>query len=195
MKTKKKNSQFKYLIHFVLRAFLLSILCLLLFFGVIITIYLGDRLLNNNKTPLFSTYVVLTPSMDPTIKANDAIVVKRVDKDKYKVGDIITFNSNDVNYQGLTITHRIVEKHAVDTGNSIYTTKGDNNTKIDPTTVKTDSIYGKVLFKIPKVGAIQEFFSNPINYLFCLLIPATVFIIYNLSKILVIMKKKRKIYI
>ena len=130
--------------------------------------------------------------MVPTIKIDDAIVVKRVDNDKYKVGDIITFASKDTNYEGLAVTHRIVEKHKLDDKTSVYTTKGDNNQVIDPVSVKTDAIYGKVLFKVPKVGKIQEFFSHPANYLYCLLIPAVIFISYDVTKIFIMITKKKK---
>ena len=194
MARNKKNtifSKFGYVSHFVLRAFLLALLCLLLGFGLIVFVYLGD-LLVKDKSPLFSAYIIVTPSMVPTIKIDDGIVVKRVDNDKYKVGDIITFNSNDSNYAGLAVTHRIVEKHNVGDRTSVYTTKGDNNQVIDPVSVKTDSIYGKVLFKVPQVGKVKEFFSHPANYLICLLGPAVIFILYDMVKIMILMKKKKK---
>lgn len=190
-KKKKLFNKLTYMSHFVLRAFLIALLCLLLGFGGIVCVYLGDMLIKG-ENPLFSTYVIVTPSMVPTIKIDDAIVVQRVDNDNYKVGDIITFASNDVNYEGLAVTHRIVDKQTIDNKTSVYTTKGDNNKVIDPVSVKTDSIYGKVLFKIPKVGKVQEFFSHPANYLLCLLVPAIIFIGYDVAKIFTTMKKKKK---
>lgn len=193
-KKKQENTIFSrltYISHFVLRAFLIASLCLLLFFGLIVFVYFGDSLLNDTN-PLFSTYVIVSPSMVPTIKIDDAIVVKRVDNDNYKVGDIITFESNDANYNGLAITHRIVNKQTLNDKTSLYTTKGDNNKIIDPVSVKTDKIYGKVLFKIPKVGGIKEFFSHPSNYLLCLLIPSIIFILYDVFRIYVTMNKKKK---
>lgn len=194
MTRNKKETTFTkiaYMSHFVLRAFLIALLCLLLGFGLILFVYLGDLLIKG-ENPLFSTYVIVSPSMVPTIRINDGIIVKRVDNDKYSVGDIITFSSKDSHYEGLAVTHRIVEKHNLSKKNSVYTTKGDNNTVIDPVSVKTDSIYGKVLFKVPNVGKVQDFFSHPANYLYCLLIPAIIFMIYNMSRILVVMKKKKK---
>lgn len=194
MAKRKKETMFTkvaFMSHFVLRAFLIALLCLLVGFGVVACIYLGDLLIKD-KTPLFSTYVIVTPSMVPTIKIDDAIVVKRVDNDKYRVGDIITFISSDAKYEGLTVTHRIVEKQKLDDKTSVYTTKGDNNNLIDPASVKTEDIYGKVLFKVPQVGKIQEFFSHPANYLMCLLIPAVLFIMYDMTKIFVLLKKKKK---
>ena len=190
----KKETTFTkiaYMSHFVLRAFLIALLCLLLGFGLILFVYLGDLLIKG-ENPLFSTYVIVSPSMVPTIRINDGIIVKRVDNDKYSVGDIITFSSKDSHYEGLAVTHRIVDKQTIDNKTSVYTTKGDNNKVIDPVSVKTDSIYGKVLFKVPNVGKVQDFFSHPANYLYCLLIPAVIFVLYDVTKIFVLMKKKKK---
>ena len=185
---------FSYLTRFVTRAFLIAILCFVLMFGVLIALYAGDLLINakdGNKTPLFSTYVIVSPSMVPTIKINDAIVIKRVDNDGYKIGDIITFTSSDLRYKDLMITHRVVNKENISYKNSVYTTKGDNNQRVDPASVQTNAIHGRVLFKIPKVGYIKDFFANPSNYFICLLIPTVVFIIYEFGRILIAVYKRK----
>lgn len=172
-----------YLSKIVIKAFLIAVLCVVGFSALIFSCYYVDLLVNvkngNEKTPLFGAYVIVSPSMVPTIKVNDAIVIKRIDDDKYNVGDIITFNSSDVRYNGLTVTHRIVDKQATNINSSIYTTKGDNNPVIDPTAVKTDAIYGKVLFKIPRLGYFQNFISKPSNFFICILIPALIVLIYD----------------
>ena len=184
----KKLSDFIQFTSKVLIMFILVCLSLLLlsFF-----IYLGDIFLNTlmgrTKAPLFSTYVIVSPSMVPTIQIDDAIVIKRNDRDNYQIGDIITFMSNDANYQGKTITHRIVEKSKLSNERSLYVTKGDNNPVVDPFTVDTASIYGKVLFTIPKFGNVQSFFSKPTNYFLCLLVASFVFIIYELLRISILM--------
>ena len=184
-----------YVTHFVTRAFLIAILCFMVIFGGIILLYMGDLLVNSKNgdvnNPLFSTYVIVSPSMVPTIKINDAIIIKRVDNDGYKVGDIITFKSNDINYQDLMVTHRIVNKENISYKNSKYTTKGDNNINIDPNSVQTNAIHGRVLLKIPKVGYIKEFFSNPVNYFICILVPAIIFILYDLGRVLITVYKRK----
>ena len=143
---------------------------LLALFYFILVVYLLDLFINVSnsgyKAPLFSTYTIVSPSMVPTININDAIVVKRIDNDKYRIGDIITFSSQDINYEGLTVTHRIVNKQFFTEEESIYTTKGDGNEIVDPSKVTTKSIYGRVLFKIPKIGCIQEVLSNWILFIF-----------------------------
>ncbi len=183
-----------YFCHIIARSFLIAILCLMLLSSIVFFTYMGDLLLfsknNSSKNPLFGTYLIVSPSMVPTIGVNDAIVIKRVDNDKYDVGDIVTFVSNDINYKGLLVTHRIVHKESLNSEESLYTTKGDNNYVEDPAYVKTNAICGKVLFKIPKVGYVKEFFSKPVHYFICLLIPALIFILYDIMRILMMMKKK-----
>ena len=177
--------------NFILRAFLISLLCLLLVFGLVMAVYFGDLLIKD-KSPLFSTYLIVTPSMVPTINVNDIIVVKRINNDRYNIGDIISFSSSDMNYNGLTITHRIVDKKNISYGNSIYTTKGDNNYLNDPSKVLTSHIYGKVLFKIPKMGYVRSIFSSPINYFICLLIPAFLFILYEILRISIFLINRKE---
>ena len=75
----------------------------------------------------------------PTINVNDGVVVQRVlEENSLKVGDVITFSSRDINYEGLTVTHRIVGKQIVQSGEFVYRTKGDNNNV-------EDSSLGKIL--------------------------------------------------
>jgi len=198
---KDKNSNLfdkvHYLTHFVMRSFLIAVFCCLLIICVLVACYFGDLFLNvksgDYKNPLFNAYVIVSPSMVPTISINDAIVVKRVDDDNYDIGDIITFSSEDANYKGLTVTHRIVNKRKVSNASSFYTTKGDNNYVNDPALVATDAIYGKVLFKIPKLGYIQNFLAKPLNFVLCILVPAFLVIIYDLSRIGIMMFKKKEV--
>lgn len=182
----------KYLISFITKAFLISILCFIVLVGFFVSIYFVDLLVNakDNKSPLFNAFVIVSPSMTPMINVNDAIVIKRVDDDKYNIGDIISFASSDANYRGLTVTHRVIDKEKISLGQSLYTTKGDNNSIEDPTKVATNSIYGRVLFKIPKIGYIQDFLSKPSNFFLCILIPALIFVLYDLGRIFIMMRKR-----
>ena len=187
-------SIFFYLSHFIVRAFLIAVLCFMGFIFLFMTICMGDILFHINDShysPLFGAYIIVSPSMVPTIKINDAIIIKRVDSDAYHVGDIISFSSEDSNYQGLTITHRIVKKDNINQYESVYTTKGDNNSVVDPFSVKTNSIYGKVLFRIPKIGYVQSFFSNPIYYCIGLFIPIIMFLFYEIIRMVLAMNLKR----
>lgn len=79
--------------------------------------------------------VVVSDSMENTIKTNDFIVYKKTDE--YKIGDIIVFS-----YNNKLIVHRIINKNE-----NGYITKGDNNTDDDFDTfgyIKESQVMGKV---------------------------------------------------
>ena len=160
--------------HFINKMLIMIILVLLSLFLLSFFIYIGDAFFNNvlgrSKPPLFSTYVIVSQSMVPTI----------------------TFTSDSNTYQGVPITHRIINKSKIAKGKSIYATKGDNNDRQDPFTVETSNICGKVLFTIPNFVGVQLFFSKPSNYFLCLLIVSFVFIIYELSRISIMMLKQKE---
>lgn len=195
---KKKNflGDLQYLLHLGIRSFLIAVFCFLIIIAVIFTVYCVDLFANtgksNSKAPLFNAYVIVSPSMVPTINVNDAIVIKRSDEE-YKIGDIITFLSSDINYQGMTITHRVVDKGMGSGQRVVYTTKGDNNKVSDPATVSNEAIFGKVLFKIPKIGYIHSFLSKPSNFFLCILVPALIVMAYDFIKIAKMMSEKEEI--
>lgn len=191
-----KIDNFRYLLNFVMKAFLLAIISLMVLVFILFGVYFIDLLVNvksgNYRNPLFNGYVIVSQSMVPTININDAIVVKRIDNDSYKVGDIISFITNDRRFEGSVVTHRIVNKEYDTAVSSIYTTKGDNNLSEDPDSVYTSMINGKVLFKIPKIGYIQSFLSNPINFISCMIGSVIILIFGNIIRTLKVLKVNNK---
>ena len=144
-------------------------------------------------TPPFGLYTIISGSMEPNIHVYDVVVaLGEDDVSKIKVGDVITFISTwDVN-EGLVVTHRVISIDKNSKGEYELTTKGDNNPIVDPTSVATDDIYGKVMFKIPKLGYLQRFFAKPINFLLGILIPAMIVLIYDFSRIYSMMNKRKR---
>lgn len=179
-----KLNDITYLSHFVAKAFLVSIIGLILFIALIFCFYFGDLIFNEESSskPLFNGYIIVSQSMVPTINVNDGIVVKRIDNDNYNVGDIISYVTNDSRFKGAVVTHRIVNKESDTVSSSIYTTKGDNNISVDANSVYTSMINGKVLFRIPKVGYIYNFLSNPINFIICMVGCVVVLILGNVGR-------------
>ena len=92
---------------------------------------------------------------------------------------------------GKAVTHRIVDKRDYIAGESLYKTKGDNNIVSDANLVKTEAIYGKVLFKIPSIGKLEKLVASPVNFLLSLLIPATLLLVYDMTRIFVMMSKRK----
>lgn len=166
--------------------FLLGILFLFLIYSLDLFI---NSIVNPERKPLFSIYIIASDSMVPTLHVHDGIFIKRMNYDSYQIGDIVTF-SEDSYYDGMPITHRIVEKKNMEK-ESIYITKGDHNSNVDPVSITKEEIYGKVLFHIPKIGYIYDFFSNPVHYLFCLLF---IGILFCFLYILPIYREKKSIH-
>lgn len=174
--------------HFVAKVFLYSILLILIFVALAFILYFMDMQANAKKgiykQPLFGAYIIISPSMVPSINVYDAIVIKREEPENLKVGDVITFLSSDTRYLGLTITHRIVGIEKSTTGDIYFRTKGDNNNTEDSSLVKGDDIYGKVILKIPKIGYIQLLLTNAIGWVLIVVIPCLGVVIYDIIKIL-----------
>lgn len=172
----------------ILTFLIIVIVCLAAY---VITVKVMQKKGQLDKLPI-NLYVILTQSMHPTIKAGDMVVDYRNSDGLYDVGDIITFVSTDTFSNGVTITHRIVE--IIDSDNkTMYRTKGDNNNTADNTPVPMDNVIGKVIFKIPKVGFIQQFLVTKTGWLVAIVLPCMGIIIFDIVKLFTRRPKKVKI--
>ena len=124
--------------------------------------------------------VVVSGSMSGSIEVDDMVITQK--QSEYRVSDIITFVNS-----GTAVTHRIIG--IAENG---YRTKGDAN-KISMEVlkeicesvsipvvaigepVKYDSIVGKVVFVIPKIGKAVSFLSSPFGIM-CLIFSMILFI-------------------
>ena len=145
---------------------------------------------NPKETPDFlgfKTYEIVSRSMEDTINKNDIIVVKKVDKNEINENDIISFdNGNEI------ITHRIVDIENIN-GQTLYTTKGDNNRFADDEKISFEQIEGKYVFKLSKLGYLMNFLKNRyfLIILFIILIFCFIHII-NVKKRIKNREEKRK---
>lgn len=131
--------------------------------------------------------MVLSGSMEPSIKTGSVVVVKPV-KD-YKIGDAITFGP--YSKKKAPITHRIYDIKVVE-GQPIYITKGDANNAPDIREIQKKDIVGKVLFSIPFVGYAVSFAKQPLGFFLIIIIPAAIIIIDEIKNIFSEVKKKKK---
>ena len=187
---KKESSMFSKIYdiwHFVAKVVLYALFVFLLFIGFVLVCYVVGVQRNiksgNYEAPLYSAFVIISPSMEPTIKVEDAIIVKKTNISKIKKGDIITFNSTDERFAGTTITHRVIEVLDSTNGVPMVRTKGDNNNVEDATLVENKDLVGKVILRIPKVGYIQYLLSTAYGWFAIVIIPCMGIIIYDIMKI------------
>ena len=113
---------------------------------------------NNNGIMLgpFGSAVVLTGSMEPSIKTGSLILIKKVPDESLKIDDVITFRP--LNNSSVLLTHRIID---IDGEIPSFITKGDANKTPDNGYVYTDSIVGKVIVAIPKLGSFMNYLKTP----------------------------------
>ena len=188
-KTKNKLTTIKNIFHFIATVLMYSICLIMIIVFLVFVINFIDKQHNiksgNNKKDLFSAYTIVSPSMVPSINVLDVVVTMRVDDpENLKKGDIITFNSTEYSYSGVTITHRISNIDKTSNGQYLFTTKGDNNNTEDSARTSFDKIYGKVLFRIPKIGYIQYYLSSILGWVAIIIVPAVMIIGYDIYKLI-----------
>ena len=105
---------------------------------------------------------VLSGSMEPELGVGGLVVVKPVDGNDVKVGDIISFKIPSVD---TPICHRVVDRIETDDG-FLLQTKGDANEEADATLLGLENVNGRALVYLPYVGylgRLAEFGRNKVN--------------------------------
>lgn len=151
-------------------------------FAIIIVLFFGAMIL----LPQFDygLIVIKSGSMEPTIKTGGAVIIKT--QNTYGADDVITFAKGRE-----LVTHRIVAI-ADEDGETIYTTKGDNNNATDIAPVSKSDVRGKVIFTLPYIGYVIAFFQSRVGIMLLILIPTVYFIGREVIKIKQELNRKKE---
>lgn len=141
---------------------------------VIIAVLLLPLLPTEQK---LSSYVIVSGSMEPTIKMGSVSVVQKVDVVDINVGDIIAFKSPE--NAETTIVHRLVDKKGEE-----FVTRGDNNNSADNWVLTADKIQGRVMFSIPYVGFASLYVRTIKGFVILIGVPALLLVIMQIKKIM-----------
>jgi len=97
-------------------------------------------------------HVMFSESMASIIPRGSIVVTKAIPPMSLRPGDIITF----YNEEGISITHRIEEvvSNYMETGITVYVTKGVDNSNVDDHVVRPNQIIGRYVFHIPWIGGL-----------------------------------------
>lgn len=138
--------------------------------------------MTQGKHPKFFGYQffrVLTSSMQPAISESTCIITKEVPQEELKVGDIITFISEDPDIYGYYNTHRIHEI-VEENGETKYITKGDANPIPDEQAVSYSQITGVLVGEMPGgrlIGKFFELLSDNKVYFLVIMLPLAIILL------------------
>lgn len=92
--------------------------------------------------------VVISGSMEPTLKVGGILYYEKIDLEDFKIDDILVYKTKDH-----IISHRIVD--IIDDG---FITKGDANNSIDNNLINKNQVLGKGTdWSIPYIGYYADF--------------------------------------
>ncbi len=130
----------------------------------------------------YKAYIVLSDSMSATdFKAGDLILIRDVDADTLKEGDIVSYISQNPDSFGQTITHKIRSKTTDAKGNPGFITYGTTTGVDDEYMVYYSDIIGQYRMKIPVIGRLFNFLKTVPGYIMLILVPFLILIALRLA--------------
>jgi len=118
--------------------------------GILTVAVLVPRL--SGATP----YTVLTGSMQPTYPPGTLVVVKPLDPDRIRVGDVVTYQLESG--KPAVATHRVVGISHNLAGKTRFTTQGDANESVDEP-VRPVQVQGRLWYAVPYLGYVNNVIS------------------------------------
>ncbi len=138
---------------------------------------------NKDDVPKIGGYcplIVLTGSMEPEIKDGDLIIVKQIDGNDVKVGDVISFFDPESTNNSV-LTHRVTE--IIDENGSLsFRTKGDANNTEDKMDVPENELVGIYKSRIPGAGNVAMFMQSTAGLIICVILPLILIVGYDIIR-------------
>lgn len=121
---------------------------LLMIFCILFVLVVCLQRFSNNKLSFFDyrMFTVVSGSMEPRYMIGDVLIAKQVPAEEIKVGDSISYLGKRGSFNGMIITHEVIDIEKDASGKYIYHTKGLTNIVEDPI-VDYDQVYGKIIRK------------------------------------------------
>ena len=129
----------------------------------------------------YSVFRVMTGSMEPEIREDSLLVVKKTPPEDIVPGDVISFFSPDPMLEGAVNTHRVVRIEK-ENGRTQFITKGDANVIEDTYPTDASALVGRVVFQSYGLGKAVSLLSNPLVFGIIILLPLLVILLMNLYR-------------
>lgn len=142
--------------------------CMMVFTVVSVTTF--DR--NDRDLFGYKAFICRSDSMKATdFASGDLVFVKEVSPNTIKVGDIISYRSEDPDSFGETFTHKVRSLVTNDEGQPCFITYGTTTGIDDDSPVKYTQFQGRYVFDIPKLGTFFTFLKTTPGYFICIFLP------------------------
>ena len=128
-----------------------------------------------------SVFRVMTGSMEPEIREDSLLVVKKTPPEDIVPGDVISFFSPDPMLEGAVNTHRVVRIEK-ENGRTQFITKGDANVIEDIYPTDASALVGRVVFQSYGLGKAVSLLSNPLVFGIIILLPLVIILVMNLCR-------------
>lgn len=129
----------------------------------------------------YSVFRVMTGSMEPEIREDSLLLVKKTPPEDIAPGDVISFFSPDPMLEGAVNTHRVVRIEK-ENGRTQFITKGDANVIEDTYPTDASALVGRVVFQSYGLGKAVSLLSNPLVFGIIILLPLLVILLMNLYR-------------
>jgi signal peptidase len=175
---------------------LLAIFCVVVVIFSIFSVFAKSK----DKTFFGSyIYIVLTDSMEKTdFASGDLIFVKKIDpnklrsgKEKLEVGDIISFESQNPDSMGETVTHKIREITTDEEGFPGFITYGTTLDKNDGEVVTYPFVKGRYVGKLAGAGDFLIFMQSTTGYFVCVFLPFFLLLAWEAFTIIKAIRRRR----
>lgn len=141
-------------------------------------------------------YSITSGSMAPAIPTGSLLYSGPFTLEDLKENDIITFAIKGNGSVPVVVTHRIVSVRKTETTVTLpdgqkkqtlgyfFTTKGDANQENDQTEINAADILGKYRWSIPYLGYLAIFAQSLPGFLFLVILPAAILIVWEITSII-----------
>jgi len=131
---------------------------------------------------VYHTYAIKTDSMEPTIMVGDVVIIKEIEIDDIKVGDIAAFYVDITNDGKDDIVVHYIDEIIPHGDKVVFKSKPEVSTEQDSWTLEESDIIGVYKFKVNNVGKFLLFTQTFVGKAVIIIDILIVSIIYDMFK-------------
>lgn len=152
----KKNEKVKFLRNVKIKKILIKIIYIISIIAILYNIIflIHKSITQKEYLEVFgiSLFTMNGKLMEDDLKNNDLVIVKQINENEIKVGDIIAYNINGK----IRINKVFNSYYDEDIQKVVYITKSNKNLQPDIEEIQINQIVGKKLINIPIIGAVTK---------------------------------------